>query len=307
MSERPSYVIITPVRDEVENLRRLAESVLRQSHPPDEWVIVDNGSKDGTAAFVEALSDSHSFIRGTASEATAVAEPGAPIVRAFEAGLEAVRQRTDLVVKVDADVSFAPDHFERLSAAFDADKNLGIAGSVCLEKRGDVWSEVTAAAGHVRGAVRAYRRCCLEELLPLERGLGWDTVDEQRAAMAGWRTGVVGGAEFFHHRAVGARDGKPWARARRQGSASHYLGYRLWYIVLRAVRRSLDDLAALAMIVGYAEAAVRRRPRHPDRALRKRIRRQQSLTGLRDRIVELLAERARRRADVLPLGHEPRR
>jgi hypothetical protein len=54
------------------------------------------------------------------------------------------------------------------------------------------------------------------------------------------------------------------------------MGYRPTYLALRAVYRARREPAALAMIWGYAAAAVRRAPRCPDphlvRALRERQR-----------------------------------
>ena len=45
--ESLTYAIVTPARNERDNLQRLAESVLAQDHAPLSWVIVDDGSDDG--------------------------------------------------------------------------------------------------------------------------------------------------------------------------------------------------------------------------------------------------------------------
>ena len=60
---------------------------------------------------------------------------GAPIVRAFEQGLAELSCAHDVVVKLDADVSFEPDYFERLTAAFEEDERLGMASGICLRAR----------------------------------------------------------------------------------------------------------------------------------------------------------------------------
>jgi biofilm PGA synthesis N-glycosyltransferase PgaC len=281
-----AYAVVTPVRDERENLERLAECMRSQTILPVQWVVVDNGSKDGSRELADHLAAEHPWIDVARSEPTATAEPGAPIVRAFAAGLELVRQRVDVIVKLDADVSFEDDHFERLLAAFDDDPALGIAGSACLELSDGRWVDATTAARHVRGAVRAYRWSCWEAVAPLEPKLGWDTVDELKASVAGWRTGTVDDVFFRHHRAVGERDGRRWSRARSQGRASHYLGYKAWYLVLRSFRRALDDPAALAMMWGYFGAVARREPRHADESVRREARRRQSFSQLPGRIAE---------------------
>ena len=287
------YAAVTPVRDEEDNLQRLAESMLDQTYKPVAWIVVDNGSTDGTGTVAEGLAREHDWIVCAESQPTARAEPGEPIVRAFLNGLERIGAPVDVIVKLDADVSFDNDHFERLLDAFVANPRLGIAGSTCLEESAGRWVEVTTAAHHVRGAVRAYRYECLDAVGPLEPALGWDSADELKAAALGWQTETLAGIAFRHHRTLGARDGRRWTRARRQGRASHYLGYRFWYLVFRALRRGLDDPAALAMLWGFVEAVARQLPQHPDADVRREARRRQSLAQLPARLGEAVRDRRR--------------
>ena len=42
------YVVITPVRDEGEHIEKTLKSMISQSMPPQEWIIVDDGSTDDT-------------------------------------------------------------------------------------------------------------------------------------------------------------------------------------------------------------------------------------------------------------------
>jgi poly-beta-1,6-N-acetyl-D-glucosamine synthase len=289
-SSNLSYAVVTPARDEAPNLRRLAACMLAQTQLPQAWVIVDNGSVDETFSYARELSERHPWVAVALSGPTAAAEPGAPIVRAFLAGVERLEGPVDVLVKLDADVSFESTHFAKLLDAFASDSALGMAGSVCLEERDGTWTEVTVSAFHVRGAVRAYRWQCFQDVSPIEVRLGWDTVDELKAYLAGWKTGTIDGITFRHHRVVGARDGKPWERARRQGRASYYLGYRSWYLFMRAVRRSLDSPAALAMVWGYFEAAWSRAPRQADEAVRREVRRRQSVRQLPARLEEAIRD-----------------
>src|SRR5436309_1023345 len=50
-----SYALVTPARDEGPNLRRLAACLTAQTVLPLAWVVVDDGSEDDTAAYVESL------------------------------------------------------------------------------------------------------------------------------------------------------------------------------------------------------------------------------------------------------------
>src|SRR5689334_1657924 len=118
MSSVLPYAVITPTRNEEENLARLGSSMTEQDLKPRRWMIVDNGSTDGTTAVARQLADEHQWI--TLLEVPGEVTPvrGAPIVRAFHAGVEALEDDVDVVVKLDADVSFAPDFFERIMNAF---------------------------------------------------------------------------------------------------------------------------------------------------------------------------------------------
>jgi glycosyltransferase involved in cell wall biosynthesis len=219
-----SYAIVTPARDEADNLRRLAESVVAQTRRPEAWVVVDSGSTDATAEVVEELAREHPWIRLLKTAGERRPAPGAPVVRAFHAGLRELGDLPSIVVKLDADVSFDADFFERLLEEFAADALLGISGGRCLERQDGVWRPTHVTGDHVRGACRAYRRACLEDVLPLVEGMGWDGVDELRANGRGWRTRIIGDLDFRHHRLVGQRDGGRYRRWRAEGAGAYAMG-----------------------------------------------------------------------------------
>src|SRR3954453_4693811 len=108
-----AYAVITPVRDEAENLPRLAASLAAQTVRPAAWRIVDNGSSDGTAEIAGRFAAEHDWARLLRIPGGTSAERGAPIVRALHAGIDDLEQRYDVVVNVDADISMPPDYFER--------------------------------------------------------------------------------------------------------------------------------------------------------------------------------------------------
>lgn len=284
MTAPQRYAVVTPARDDAQNLRLLGESLIAQTLPPSAWVVVDNGSTDETVVVAERFAREYAWVRVTTAPGEAEAVPGAPIVRAFHAGVDRLELSVDVVVKVDADVTMAPEYFERLLDAFAADPRLGIAGGVCYELAGGEWSPTIVTGNHVRGAVRAYRRDCLDELLPLPERTGWDTIDELQAEVLGWTVRTLPSLRFDHHRALGARDGGRGRRWRAQGSAAHYLGYSPLYLLLRALFHAARDPAALGLLAGFVGAAVRRKPRHPDTRARALLRRRQSVRRLGARL-----------------------
>lgn len=274
------YAVVTPARDEENNLPRLADSLAAQTVLPDTWAIVENGSSDRTREIAEQLSTVHTWVLVRSTVGSELAERGAPVVRAFTAGLHALDPATDIVVNVDADVSMEPDYFERLLAEFEADPHLGIASGSALEEVDGVWRQRFVTGSTVWGATRAYRRVCLEDVLPLEERHGWDGLDQLRARSRGWRTRTIPELTFRHHRREGERDSSRVAHWRACGESAHFMGYRSWYLLARAVHNARHERAALAMVWGFAEASLRGGPRYHDEAAREKLRRDQRLRNL---------------------------
>jgi biofilm PGA synthesis N-glycosyltransferase PgaC len=288
MTASLTYAVITPAYNEAENLRRLADSMAAQTLTPLEWLIVDNGSTDATSAVAAEIEKRLSWARALQIPSARQAARGGPVVIAFHAGYHALREHADVVTKLDADTSFAPDFFERLVSEFEREGRLGMSGGVCLEQdsKGH-WRPDHVTRGHVRGATRAYRAACLEAVLPLEERMGWDGIDELKARVKGWRTMSIPDLYFHHHRPLGARE-RHWQKWVGQGDMSHYMGYRLSYLALRTLYRTLQEPSAAGMLWGYLRAALRRSPRYADPEVRAYLRGQQTLRTLPDRIREAL-------------------
>ena len=288
-----AYVVVTPVRNDEKNLRFLGDALAGQTTPPQRWIIVDNGSTDSTRAAAHELASTHGWITALDSDYHGALMRGAPIVRAFHAGLRELDTEPDVVVKLDADITFESDHFERLMAEFEQDSRLGIAGGAGYERHSDgSWRQRHGTGAGVWGANRAYRWACLQAILPLEERMGWDTLDLVKASVYGWGARVVFDIPFWHHRQEGKRDGsraRTWAI---QGSASHYMGYRLSYLLVRTLYRTLQEPAAIALLWGYLAASLRREPKCADAAIRAYVHRAQSLRELPLRIREARRPRA---------------
>jgi hypothetical protein len=66
------------------------------------------------------------------------------------------------------------------------------------------------------------------------------------------------------------------------------MGYRPWYLVLRALHHTRHDAAAVAMLYGFVAAAVTHQPALDDPAVRAYLRDAQALKNLRARRREAL-------------------
>jgi glycosyltransferase involved in cell wall biosynthesis len=277
-----SYAVVTPARNEAENLERLAVALAAQTRTPSVWVVVDDGSTDDTGHLLGELADLHNWIQpvtppDSARDELAQGRRGGRALESFRTGVRALQGRVDVVIKVDADVDFDADYCERLVDRFAADSDLGIASGTCYEREISGWVRRTKANTTVWGASRAYRWDCLSDVMGLEPRMGWDGLDELSVQLRGLRTETFVDLPFRHHRPEGGREHSGLHHGEALGRASWYMGYRPSYIAMRALYRARTEPRALAMIWGYGAAALRREPRCPDARLVDALRERQRL------------------------------
>ena len=288
------YAIITPARNEAANLPRVAESLVRQSVLPFRWIVVDNGSTDGTGDCVRALSRAHPWIELLTIPGHGPPRRGAASVRAFQAGVAALLGHADFIVNHDADISVPRGYFEFLLAEFERNPRLGIASGTCFERQDGVWRQRFVTGATVWGGSRMYRRECLDQIQPLEERLGWDGMDEAKAHGMDWETELFSDLPFFHHRPEGKRDGSALGTRVAQWRSAYYMGYRPWYLALRSLRHCGRNLSGLGMLWGYMRGALDR-DFAPDPRIREHVRRQQRISRLADRFRETTGRAVGRR------------
>jgi hypothetical protein len=275
-------VVIVPILDEERHLPALLASIAAQSRPPDRLLLVDDGSTDASPALAEAFARDHPYatvLRRPTRRAGADRLASAGELRAFTWALDTVYDSWDVAAKLDADLRLASGTFASIVRRFDADPRLGIAGPLLrsIDANGGDVSHRTRPE-HVEGATKFYRRACLDEIGPLPPFLGWDTIDEIRARMRGWRTagGEAGEEPVVHLRPMGAHDGR--ARAfRRWGACAYGYGEHPLHVVLIAARHMRERprvIGGAGYLAGWALAGARRAPR-AEPELRAYVRRDQ--------------------------------
>jgi hypothetical protein len=265
----PSYAVVTPVRDEAEHFGRTAASLVAQTHPPAQWVVVDDGSTDGTRAIAETFAAQHEWITVISSGQTHERARGAPIVRAFEAGRSRLRDRPDITVKLDADLFLPAHYFEWVAAAFARGPRAGIVGGVAYIHDGVRWRPDGAATHHVNGVAKAYATDCLDDIGGLRASMGWDGIDEYSARARGWQVHVLTELPILHYRLRGSK--QPFWRSRwEEGRGNHFMGYTPSFLAVRALYRMAAErppvVGGLVLAAGFLSARLTGAPQVDDPA-----------------------------------------
>jgi glycosyltransferase involved in cell wall biosynthesis len=272
------YVVITPVRDEQDYLPLTIESMFRQTVLPSEWVIVNDGSKDGTAEIIDEAARRHPWIKAVHRKDRGFRKWGGGIIEAFYAGFDSLTCTDwDFMCKLDGDLSFEPTYFENAALKYHRNPKIGIGGGMLFHYKDGARVLETHPMFHVRGGVKIFRRACWDAIGGLWIGPGSDTVDEVKANMLGWTTTSFPDLLLQHHRPTGASWGR-WGGLAKDGRIDYVYGSHPAFLtakcLVRVIRRPYL-LGSVALLYGYLSAYWQRIPQVDDPALIRYLRQQQ--------------------------------
>jgi glycosyltransferase involved in cell wall biosynthesis len=283
------YVVVTAARNEEAFIARTLESMIGQTVLPERWIIVDDGSTDATAAIVTGYAERHPWIQLVRRPAR-VNRTFAGKAHAINDSVERLRStlRFDVVVNLDADVSFEPGYMQFVLQKFAEDADLGVAGTPFTQEAGyDSTRDSFEGGSYVAGPCQLFRDRCFREIggyVPNAAG-GVDWIAVMTARMKGWKVRSFSEKRFHHHRSMGTAERGPLAALFSYGEKDYYLGGSpIWQLCRVAYRMTKKPYVTggLALLAGYSWAAVRRmkRPVSPELLRFHRRDQMQKLTAI---------------------------
>jgi glycosyltransferase involved in cell wall biosynthesis len=219
-----NYYIVIPAHNEEAFIALTLDSLIAQTVLPKKIVIVNDNSTDKTAEIVTAYAKENPFISLVNKTSSAIHLPGSKVIQAFQKGFETLDDEYDVIVKLDADLILPNNYFETILNIFEKDATIGMAGGFAyIEKNGKWILENLTDKDHIRGAFKAYRKACFQQIGNLKPAMGWDTVDELLSKFYGWKVVTDASLIVKHLKPTGANYNKT-ARY-KQGEAFYTLGY----------------------------------------------------------------------------------
>ncbi len=282
MLKLPSYVIVTPARNEERSIELTIQSVASQTITPLKWVIVSDGSTDRTDEIVKEYAARIPWI-----ELLRMPERKerhfAGKVLAFNAGQSKVKELPyEVIVSLDGDITFSKDYFEFLLEKLASNPTLGLVGTPFRELSNEVYDYRFVSIEHVSGACQVFRRECFEGIggyLPVKGG-AIDNIAVISARMKGWKTRTYTEMSCLHHRAMGTAQQSP-SRARfKSGGKDYAIGNHPLWEMFRSIYQMTKKpfvVGGLALSAGYLWACVSRAERPVSVELMRFLRREQML------------------------------
>jgi poly-beta-1,6-N-acetyl-D-glucosamine synthase len=236
--------------------------MVAQTHLPLAWVIVSDGSTDGTDDLVEQYRARFPWIELVRLPKQRQRSFAAK-VDAFNAGFNRIHALPfDLLVSLDADIAFDPGYFEYLVERFGANPALGVAGTPFVEKDRH-YDYAYSNIEHVSGACQVFRRQCFDDIggyLPIAGG-GIDWVAVTTARLRGWQTRTFTEMTCRHLRPMGTAARSRLSVDFHHGQRDYYLGGHPLWQVFRSVHQAMRPpyvVVGASLMAGYVWAWMKR-------------------------------------------------
>jgi glycosyltransferase involved in cell wall biosynthesis len=287
-----TYVLVTAARNEAQFIELTITSVVSQSIRPARWVIISDGSTDGTDDIVSRYAAEHPWIELIRMPERRERHFAAK-AHAFNTGCERLKHlKYDAIGNVDADVSFDEGYFAFLLDRLAENPRLGVVGTA-FKDRSLHYDYRFVSIEHVAGPCQLFRRQCLEEIggYQLSRVGGVDHIAVITARMKGWQTRTFPDRAYWHHREMGTAGNSVLAAKFKAGALDYALGgHPIWELFRTAYQTTKKPyvVGGLWLLAGYMFAGVRRVERPVSREL-VGFRRREQMRRLKDVVVRKLA------------------
>lgn len=255
------YCVI-PTYNEEAFIEQTLTSIVAQTYLPEKVVVVNDNSTDGTQKIIDTFVTKHSWISSVYNTSESKHLPGSKVIRAFNKGFETLNDSFDIIIKLDADLILPQNYFERITETFKSNNRIGMVGGFAyIEKNGDWILENLTDKDHIRGAFKAYRKDCFNDIGGLKPAMGWDTVDELLCRFYNWQIVTLQDLKVKHLKPTGATYDQ--SARYKQGEAFYRLGYGFWITTIASLKLSMRKQKPLLFIdylKGYFKAKNNKTP-----------------------------------------------
>ena len=249
-------------------------SVARR-YVPAEWVIVDDGSTDRTGDIIDRYCGSISLDpRRTPTRIRGFRKSGGGVMEAFYDGYNTLQCKDwDFIVKLDGDLSFAPEYFEKCFEYFRRDPELGIGGG---EIHHNIAGKIEARSKSTGSMCEARRRFIGKRAGKLLEDFGRprDGTRSMKSKPICWagRLTAFTDLHLLHHRFTGSEDGLLRDRVKH---GVGLLRFRVspplccWPVVCIGSTQKPYVLGSAAILYGFLKGPFYPSPRVEDQLIRR--------------------------------------
>lgn len=272
------YIVITPCKNEEENLPDLVQSLIKQSITPALWTIVNDGSTDKTPEIINEIKKEYKWIQSIFLEES----PRDLTIHiskiekiGFDFAINYCNEHNinyDFIVFLDADMIIHDIEFiEKLIIEFKKDEHLGIAsGNIQIM---DISGNLVGGKGRsdtISGGEMICRRECVEDFAGVPLTYAWDSVMRVKAILKGWKIKRFHEIKIIQSRETSSAKGLKKGYYIR-GTGDYYLNFNPAVVIGKAMGYCLKKpyYIGIAYFFGYFSSFMLRKEQVNDRAIKR--------------------------------------
>ncbi len=231
------YIVI-PAHNEERFISKTLTSLVSQTKLPKRIVVVNDNSTDDTQSIVNTFIKKYDFVSLLNTDSSEEHMPGSKVINAFYHGYKTLNSDYDIICKFDADLIFPENYLEKITNHFEQNPITGMVGGFCYIKKDNDWTlENLTNKDHIRGALKAYRKGCFEDINGLKPSMGWDTIDELLAQYHNW---AIKTDESLHVKHLKPTGNTYNSKAKyKQGEAFYRMRYGFWITMIASIKLAL--------------------------------------------------------------------
>ncbi|CAD6492190.1 MAG: Glycosyl transferase family 2 [Candidatus Argoarchaeum ethanivorans] len=267
-----SYILVTPARNEENNLPKLIQSVVEQTIKPLVWVIVDDGSTDNSHSIIRNAQKIHKWIYSIRLK-EGPRDLGKHVYHVYNIGFNiAINYCTihnisfDYIGNIDADMILETEFFEKLIKEFEKNLRVGIAsGSVYSNISNKLFLEENREDLPM-GSLRLWRKECFEETGGYLISYSSDSVSNVLAKLKGWETRSFEGIRAVQTRRTSSAEGL-WNGYKYHGKSCYFRNYHPLFVLAKGIKLTFEkpNYTGIAYLYGYLCAAIKRMDKIDDK------------------------------------------
>jgi glycosyltransferase involved in cell wall biosynthesis len=274
--ESRQYIIVTPCKNESDNLPNLIQSVVEQTARPVLWMIVDDGSTDDTPEIIKEAEEKYSWVKSIrldSSKRDLGLHLAHVMKRGFDFGVEYCKKNGidySYVGNLDGDLTLELTFYENIMKGFEKDPELGVASGGTKHIIGDYIRYAKVEEDEPSGGHMLIRRACFEECGGFPLAYAMDSVLKAKARLRGWKTKRFEECIATEIRDVNSAEGY-WRGFVYKGKTSYYLNHNPLHVMIRTIlylfRRPY--YIGIAYIIGYLGDFIKRKGKIEDDEIKK--------------------------------------
>lgn len=274
MPYNKSIALVTPIKNELDNLPLLIKSVEEQTHKIALWILLDDASTDGSTEYLNAnipkIKNVENVLFFYISELPEEYKLGSKYSQLISYGFNKFFEYTqrhairyDFIGILDSDCFPHKDYYRNLLEKFIVLHRLGIASGIINIKKEDKKIKDKSPSRWAHGGIRVWRMECFVEAGYMI-GQSADAISSARAWTTGWQSQSFKDS-IVETRELGARVEKSY-----YGESAYYLYVPFYYMILRCLLLLLKKRCSTArnFYRGYSKAM---KARHRIKANKKVI------------------------------------